>query len=132
MVWISSIPEYNMLITMLGCLCAVVQVATGAFAFHYKKKKFMLKSNNILYRSHTTFGAMATVFYFLGLYAGLSLCNGLLYSVLGYVDENNLNIKSGFIHVPLHKTEENPDAMELQTMVNATRIIINYCLEYDF
>jgi pyroglutamyl-peptidase len=67
-----------------------------------------------------------------GLYAGLSLCNGLLYSVLNYVDENNLNIKSGFIHVPLHKTEENPEAMELQTMVNATRIIIDYCLEFDF
>jgi pyroglutamyl-peptidase len=67
-----------------------------------------------------------------GLYAGLSLCNGLLYSVLDYVDENNLNIKSGFIHVPLHKTEENPESMELQTMVNATRIIINYCLEYEF
>ena len=72
MVWISSIPEYNMLITMLGCLCAVVQVATGAFAFHYKKKKFMLKSNDILFRSHRAFGGFATVFYFLGLYAGLS------------------------------------------------------------
>ena len=65
-----------------------------------------------------------------GLFAGFSLCNGMLYSVLNYIDENNLDIKSGFIHVPLHKTEENPDAMELETMVNATRIIINFSLDF--
>jgi len=65
-----------------------------------------------------------------GLYAGLSLCNGMLYSVLHYVDINDLDIKSGFIHVPLHKTEENPDGMELKTMVNATRIIIQICLDH--
>ena len=64
------------------------------------------------------------------IYAGLSLCNGILYSVLHYTDVNNLDIKSGFIHVPLHKTEENPDGMELQTMVNATRIIIQVCLDF--
>jgi len=65
-----------------------------------------------------------------GLYAGLSLCNGMLYSVLHYVDINDLDIKSGFIHVPLHKTEENPDGMKLETMVNATRIIIQICLDH--
>lgn len=64
------------------------------------------------------------------LYAGLSLCNGMLYSVLHYIDVNDLDIKSGFIHVPLHKTEENPDGMELQTMVNATRTIIQICLDF--
>lgn len=64
------------------------------------------------------------------LFAGLSLCNGILYSVLNYIDINNLDIKSGFIHVPLHKTIENSDAMELCTMVNATRIIIKVCLNY--
>ena len=61
-------------------------------------------------------------------FPGLSLCNGMLYSVLNYIDINNLDIKSGFIHVPLHKTDENPDAMNLQTMVNATRVIIKVCL----
>ena len=65
-----------------------------------------------------------------GLYAGLSLCNGMLYSVLHYIDINDLDIKSGFIHVPLHKTEENSDAIELSTMVNAARIIIKVCLEH--
>jgi len=64
------------------------------------------------------------------LYAGLSLCNGMLYSVLHYTNVNDLDIKSGFIHVPLHKTGENPDGMELQTMVNATRIIIQVCLDF--
>lgn len=64
------------------------------------------------------------------LFAGLSLCNGMTYSVLHYIDINNLDIKSGFIHVPLHKSEKNPDAMELYTMVNATRIIIKVCLDY--
>ena len=65
-----------------------------------------------------------------GLYPGLSLCNGMLYSVLHYIDINGLQIKSGFIHVPLHKTEENPDGIDLQTMVNATKIIIKFCLGY--
>ena len=63
------------------------------------------------------------------LFPGLSLCNGMLYSVLHYVDINDLSIKSGFIHVPLHKSEENPDGMELETMVNATKIVIKVCLE---
>ena len=64
------------------------------------------------------------------LFPGLSLCNGMFYSILNYIDEYDLNIKSGFIHVPLMKTEENPNAMELQTMVNSTEIIINSCLEF--
>jgi pyroglutamyl-peptidase len=65
-----------------------------------------------------------------GLFPGLSLCNGMLYSVLNYIDEYDLNINSGFIHVPLMKTEENPNEMELQTMINATKIIIEACLEF--
>ena len=54
----------------------------------------------------------------------------MLYSVLHYTDVNDLEIKSGFIHVPLHKTEENPDGMELETMVDAARIIIQVCLDF--
>jgi len=66
----------------------------------------------------------------MSLFGGFSLCNGMLYSVLYYVDINDLNIKSGFIHVPLHKYDKNPDGMELETMVNATRTIIKVCLNY--
>ncbi|NHI91008.1 MAG: hypothetical protein EAX96_00810 [Candidatus Lokiarchaeota archaeon] len=69
---ISSTAEYNTIVTMLGALCATVQIMTGFFAFYYKKKKFMLKSNEILFRSHRAFGSFATVFYFLGLFAGLT------------------------------------------------------------
>lgn len=64
------------------------------------------------------------------LFGGLSLCNGLFYSLLHHIDVNNLEIKSGFIHVPLHKTEENPDGMELQNMIKATKIIIQVCLDF--
>jgi pyroglutamyl-peptidase len=67
----------------------------------------------------------------IGMFPGLSLCNGMLYSILYYIDVNDLNIKSGFIHVPLIKNEENPNGMELQTMVNATRIIIQVTLDFN-
>ena len=63
-------------------------------------------------------------------YPGLSLCNGMLYSLLHYIDVNNLDIKSGFIHVPLHKSDEHPDGMELETMVNATRMIIEVTMNH--
>jgi len=63
-------------------------------------------------------------------YPGLSLCNGMLYSLLHYIDVNNLDIKSGFIHVPLHKSDENPEGMELDTMVNATRMIIEVTMNH--
>lgn len=33
--------------------------------------------------------------------AGLYVCNNIMYNLLYYIDKNNLNIKGGFIHVPL-------------------------------
>lgn len=68
----------------------------------------------------------------ISLFPGLSLCNGMLYSVLNYIEVNDLNIISGFIHVPLLKTEENPNGLEFNTMLNATRIIISVSLEKSF
>ena len=56
---------------MLGCLCATVQLATGAYAAYRKKKLGLLKVNDILFRSHRAFGGFATTLYFLGLFAGL-------------------------------------------------------------
>ena len=32
--------------------------------------------------------------------AGTFVCNHIMYSLLYYIDKNNLNIKGGFIHVP--------------------------------
>jgi len=65
-----TVAEFNTIITMLGCLCATVQVATGYYATIRKKKIAYIKINDICYRSHRAFGGFATVFYFLGLFAG--------------------------------------------------------------
>ena len=43
--------EINTIITMLGCLCATVQAATGYYAGYRKKKVGLLKTNDILFRS---------------------------------------------------------------------------------
>ncbi len=62
--------EFNTIITMLGCLCATVQTVTGMYAAYYKKKISLLKTNDKLFRTHRAFGSFATIFYFLGLFAG--------------------------------------------------------------
>jgi hypothetical protein len=64
--------EINTIITMLGCLCATVQAATGYYAGYKKKKIGLLKTNDILFRSHRAFGGFATTLYFLGLFAGVT------------------------------------------------------------
>lgn len=64
--------EFNTIITMLGCLCATVQLGTGIYAAYKKKKIALIKTNDALFRAHRAFGSFATVFYFLGLFAGLS------------------------------------------------------------
>jgi len=63
--------EFNTIITMLGCLCATVQAATGAYAGYKKKNISLLKTNDVLFRAHRAFGGFATTLYFLGLFAGL-------------------------------------------------------------
>lgn len=62
--------EFNTIITMLGCLCATVQLASGWYAAFKKKKIGMIKTNDILFRAHRAFGGFATTLYFLGLFAG--------------------------------------------------------------
>ena len=66
-----TVAEFNTIITMIGCLCATVQAATGSYAAFKKKKIGLLRSNDILFRSHRAFGGFATTLYFLGLFAGL-------------------------------------------------------------
>jgi len=65
-----STAELNTIVTMLGCLCATVQAATGYYAGYKKKKISLLKTNDILFRSHRAFGGFATTLFFLGLFAG--------------------------------------------------------------
>lgn len=67
-----STAEFNTIVTMLGCLCACVQAGTGIYASVVKKKIALLKTNDILFRSHRAFGSFATTLYFLGLFAGLT------------------------------------------------------------
>ncbi len=67
-----SVAEFNTIITMLGCLCATVQLSTGYYAAYKKKKMGLLKTNDILFRAHRAFGGFATTLYFLGLFAGLT------------------------------------------------------------
>ena len=64
--------EFNTIVTMLGCLCATVQAATGYYAGYKKKKIALLKTNEVLFRSHRAFGGFATTLYFLGLFAGIT------------------------------------------------------------
>jgi hypothetical protein len=72
--------EFNTIITMLGCLCATVQLATGAYAAYGKKKISLLKTNDVLFRAHRAFGGFATTLYFLGLFAGLTgFIGGILF-----------------------------------------------------
>jgi len=65
-----TVAELNTIVTMLGCLCATVQGVTGYYAGYKKKKISLLKTNDILFRSHRAFGGFATTFFFLGLFAG--------------------------------------------------------------
>ncbi|MFX1358574.1 MAG: hypothetical protein ACFFA8_14995, partial [Promethearchaeota archaeon] len=58
-----SVAEFNTIITMLGCLCATVQLATGAYAAYKKKKIGILKTNDVLFRAHRAFGGFATTLY---------------------------------------------------------------------
>ena len=64
--------ELNTIITMLGCLCATIQAATGYYAGYKKKKISLLKTNDTLFRSHRAFGGFATTLFFLGLFAGIT------------------------------------------------------------
>jgi pyroglutamyl-peptidase len=60
--------------------------------------------------------------------AGLYVCNAVLYGVLGYINDQNLNTSMGFIHVPLLESQD-PKGMPLETMVDAVTIAIKASLE---
>jgi pyroglutamyl-peptidase len=61
---------------------------------------------------------------------GIYVCNSVLYGVLGYISKNNLDIKAGFIHVPNLSTED-PKGMDLDTMLEASRITISICIDHN-
>ncbi|MGD9346606.1 MAG: hypothetical protein PVH84_12130 [Candidatus Aminicenantes bacterium] len=70
--------EFNTLITCVGMACATVQGVTGMYAGYYRKKTGLLKTNDVLFRSHRAFGSFATMLYLLGLFAGITGLIGAL------------------------------------------------------
>ena len=64
--------EFNTLITFLGMLCATVQLSTGYYAGHYKRRLAVLITNEVPFRSHRAFDSFFTVLYILGLFAGVA------------------------------------------------------------
>ena len=61
-------------------------------------------------------------------YAGTYICNAVMYTVLDYIEENELSIKSGFIHVPLLSSQDSRKGLELEIMVDAIEIAIQSSL----
>ncbi|MCX6665823.1 MAG: pyroglutamyl-peptidase I [Euryarchaeota archaeon] len=61
-------------------------------------------------------------------FAGTYVCNALLYGVLGYITDHDLDTHMGFLHVPL-LSSQNPQGMPLQTLINATQIAITVSLQ---
>jgi len=59
--------------------------------------------------------------------AGIYVCNAVLYGTLGYIKDHELSTRAGFIHVPLLNSQ-NPNGMELETMIEAVKLSINTSL----
>jgi len=68
-------------------------------------------------------GSRAKISYFAGTYS----CNYVFYSTLFYVNEKNLHIPAGFIHLPPLKSQKNY-GMEFQEMVEDIKIAIEETL----
>ena len=56
-------------------------------------------------------------------FAGMYVCNTVLYQTIGYVEEQDHDCLVGFMHVPLLDSQD-PDGMALDVMINAVTIAI--------
>ena len=67
--------------------------------------------------------------------AGTYVCNHIMYSLLYYLNKNNLNIKGGFIHVPFIPEQvvekKNTPYMELTRITKALEISIKAIRAYE-
>ena len=67
--------------------------------------------------------------------AGTYVCNHIMYSLLYYLNKNNLNIKGGFIHVPFIREQvvekKNTPYMELTRITKALEISIKAIRDYE-
>jgi pyroglutamyl-peptidase len=59
--------------------------------------------------------------------AGMYVCNGLYYQLLGYAHGLNHSLGVGFLHVPLLSSQD-PGGMPLETMITAVRLTVQNCL----
>ncbi len=67
--------------------------------------------------------------------AGTYVCNHIMYSLLYYLNKNNLNIKGGFIHVPFIPEQvvekKNTPYMELTRITKALELSIKAIRDYE-
>lgn len=67
--------------------------------------------------------------------AGTYVCNHIMYSLLYYINKNNLNIKGGFIHVPYIPEQvidkKGVPYMELARITKALEVSIKAVRDYD-
>jgi len=56
-------------------------------------------------------------------FAGMYICNTVLYEILGYIDDKNLPLLAGFIHVPM-LSSQNSSGMNLDIMIEAVQLSI--------
>lgn len=67
--------------------------------------------------------------------AGTYVCNHIMYSLLYYLNKNNLNMKGGFVHVPFIPEQvvekKNTPYMELTRITKALEISIKAIRDYE-
>ena len=60
--------------------------------------------------------------------AGSFICNEVMYGILNYIDDNDLNIKAGFIHVPMLLSQNPENGMKIDYMIDGIKIAVSACL----
>jgi hypothetical protein len=89
------VAELNTIITFLGMMCAMVQGCTGFYALYYRKKIALIKTSEVLFRSHRAFGSFATTLYLLGLFSGVN-------SLVGAITRNSPPMELGSVSFNVH------------------------------
>jgi len=85
-----------------GCLVQVCTVDTGAVVAALRDEGFLVRQS---------------------FYAGLFVCNSVLYNTLNFLDENNVDVPMGFMHVPPLPDQE-PYGVPLDMSIEAVRIAV--------
>jgi len=64
----------------------------------------------------------------LSFFAGFYLCNFIFYNTMKYIEENGLDIKAGFIHIPPLKSQASY-GMDLEEIIKAIKIAVEVSLD---